>query len=109
MAIEVDACPSAAYGYVPAEYMAERRVFFSNENPTLTDVYFDDVTITRTPTNVIQYNEYYLYGLQAGTSWTRDESKNSYLYNAGSELNATSGWYDLFFRNYDPALGRLYR
>ncbi len=108
---QVGASPSAPHDYMSAEYTAKEvafaYVFISNENPTLTDVYFDDVTITRTPTNVIQYNEYYPFGLQAGTSWTRDDSKNSYLYNAGAELNATSGWYDLFFRNYDPALGRF--
>ncbi len=108
---QVGVSPSVPHDYMSAEYTAKEvgyaYVFISNENPTLTDVYFDDVTINRTPTNVIQYNEYYPFGLQAGTSWTRDDSKNSYLYNAGAELNATSGWYDLFFRNYDPALGRF--
>ena len=108
---QVGVSPSADHDYMSAEYTAKEAgyayVFISNENPTLTEVYFDDVTITRTPTNIVQYNEYYPFGLQAGTSWTRDNSKNSYLYNAGSELNATSGWYDLFFRNYDPALGRF--
>jgi RHS repeat-associated protein len=29
------------------------------------------------------------------------------LYNAGSELNATSQWYETFFRGYDPTLGRF--
>jgi RHS repeat-associated protein len=70
-------------------------------------VNFDDFKVTHTKTNVIQYNEYYPFGLQASTSWTRENNKNDFLYNAGSELNVTSGWYDLFFRNYDPALGRF--
>ncbi|HYC84601.1 MAG TPA: RHS repeat-associated core domain-containing protein, partial [Chryseosolibacter sp.] len=82
-------------------------VFISNESPTAIDIYFDDVTMTYTPSNVLQYNEYYPYGLQTSASWTRENSKNNFLYNAGSELNVTSGWYDLAFRNYDAALGRF--
>jgi RHS repeat-associated protein len=70
-------------------------------------VYFDDFKVTQTKSNVIQYNEYYPFGLQTSTSWTRDNSKNDFLYNAGSELNASSGWYETMFRGYDPAIGRF--
>jgi len=55
----------------------------------------------------VQYNEYYPLGLQASTSWTRENSSNNFLYNEGSELNQTTGWYETAFRNYDAALGRL--
>ncbi|MBS1490878.1 MAG: hypothetical protein JSS93_10150, partial [Bacteroidetes bacterium] len=37
-------------------------------------------------------------------SWTRDNTRNNFLYNEGSELNTTTGLYDLPFRNYDAAL-----
>ncbi len=71
-------------------------------------VYFDDLKITHTKTNVIQYNEYYPFGLQASTSWTRENTtENNFLYNEGSELNKTSGWYETMFRNYDPSIGRF--
>src|SRR5690606_26986931 len=40
-------------------------------------------------------------------SWTRPENSNNYLYNAGSELNGNTGLYEMFFRSYDPALGRM--
>jgi len=33
--------------------------YVSNENTTLVDVYFDDVVMTHTKGNVVQYNEYY--------------------------------------------------
>jgi RHS repeat-associated protein len=56
---------------------------------------------------VIQYNEYYPFGLQANSSWTRDNNKNNYLYNEGSELNTNSGWYEMTYRGYDPAIGRM--
>jgi RHS repeat-associated protein len=82
-------------------------VYLSYENESNNYVEFDDFKVTHTKTNVIQYNEYYPFGLQASTSWTRENSKNDFLYNAGSELNATSGWYDLPYRNYDAALGRF--
>lgn len=83
-------------------------VFLSNENPTLVEFYVDDVVITHTPTNVIQYNEYYPFGLQTSTSWTRENTKdNNYLYNAANEMNKTSGWYEMFYRGYDPAIGRM--
>ncbi len=82
-------------------------VYLSYEGDGVNWVYFDDLKITHTKTNVVQYNEYYPFGLQASTSWTRDNSTNNFLYNEGSELNASSGWYDLPFRNYDPVLGRF--
>ena len=84
-------------------------VYISHEDFSFAHVYIDDVTITYTPTKVIQYSEYYPFGLQTGNSWTRDNSSNNFLYDAGSELNKTSGWYDLPYRNYDPALGRFFQ
>lgn len=56
---------------------------------------------------MIQYNEYYPYGLRTSNSWTREQSENNFLYNGGTERNASSGYYDLFYRNYDPAIGRF--
>ena len=82
-------------------------VYLSYENDSDNYVQFDDLHIKHTPTNVIQYNEYYPYGLQTGNSWTRDDHSNNYLYNAGNELNPVSGWYEMFYRGYDPALGRM--
>ncbi|MCC5758114.1 RHS repeat-associated core domain-containing protein, partial [Klebsiella pneumoniae] len=82
-------------------------VYLSYEDESNTWVYFDDLKVTHTKTNVIQYNEYYPFGLQTAGSWTREGTSNNFLYNSGSELNTTSGWYEMAFRNYDPALGRL--
>jgi len=84
-------------------------LYVSNENPTLLDAYFDDVTMSYTPTNILQYSEYYPYGLQTANSWTRNNSSNNFLYDEGSELNATTGMYDLPFRNYDATLGRFFQ
>jgi RHS repeat-associated protein len=82
-------------------------MYVSNEHPTAVDVYFDDVAVSYTPTNVIQYNEYYPFGLQTSASWTRDNGKNDFRYNGGAELNNTTGWYETLFRGYDPSLARF--
>lgn len=83
-------------------------VYLSYENESNNFVQFDDLKIVHTQTNIVQYNEYYPYGLQAGTSWTRDQTTgNNYLFNEANELNPTTGWYETFFRNYDAALGRF--
>ncbi|HEY8933822.1 MAG TPA: DUF6443 domain-containing protein [Cyclobacteriaceae bacterium] len=84
-------------------------VYLSYDDDSNNWVYFDDFKVTYTPTNVIQYNEYYPFGLQTTNSWTRDNNNNNMLYNAGSELNTTSGIYDLPYRNYDATLGRFFQ
>jgi RHS repeat-associated protein len=46
----------------------------------------------------------------AATSWTRENATgNQFLYNGGTELNSTTAVYDLFYRNYDPVLGRMHQ
>lgn len=84
-------------------------LYVSNENATLVDVYFDDVVFTRTPSNIVQYNEYYPFGMQTSSSWTRTGTKNNFLYDAGGELNSTTGFYDLAYRNYDATVGRFFQ
>jgi RHS repeat-associated protein len=109
---QVGASPVVPHDYMSLEYVAKEEgyayLYVSNENPTLVDVYFDDVVMTHTKSNVIQYNEYYPFGLQTANSWTREGAvDNKFLYNGGTELNSTTQLYDLFYRNYDPVLGRM--
>lgn len=82
-------------------------VYLSYENQSNNYVEFDDFKVTHTKSNILQYNEYYPFGLQTPDSWTRENASNRYLYNGGNELNENSGWYETFFRGYDPALGRF--
>jgi RHS repeat-associated protein len=97
--------------YMTASYTVKEAgyayLYVSNEQTSMTDVYFDDVRISYTPSAIIQGNEYYPFGLQTANSWTRDGSSNNYLANGSTEFNPTSSVYDLDFRNYDPVLGRL--
>ncbi len=103
---------TGAPGYLMSEYTVKEAgyayLFISNENPTQADVYFDDVKMSYTPSNVIQYNEYYPFGMQTTNSWTRENNAgNNFLANGGTELNNTSQLYDLDYRNYDPILGKM--
>lgn len=100
------------HDYMMQEYTAREEgyiyVYVSNENTTLVEVYFDDVVVTQTKSNLIQYNEYYPFGMQTANSWTRENTLgNNFLANGGTELNKTSALYDLDYRNYDPILGRM--
>lgn len=109
---QVGATPKAAHDYMIKEVTVKEAgyayVFVSNESATLVEFYVDDVVVTHTPNNVIQYNEYYPFGLQTAASWTRENTTaNNYLYNAANELNQTSGWYEMYYRGYDPATGRM--
>lgn len=106
------ATPVVDHDYMMREYTVKEEgyvfMFVSNENPTLVDVHFDDVVMTYTKGNVVQYNEYYPFGMQTANSWTRENTLgNNFLANSGTELNTTSSLYDLDYRNYDPVLGRM--
>lgn len=109
---QVGATPVVPHEYMMQEYTVKEEgyvfMYVSNENATLVDMYFDDIVMTHTKSNVIQYNEYYPFGMQTANSWTRENTKgNNYLSNGGTELNTTTGVYDLHYRNYDPVLGRM--
>ncbi|MFO0507730.1 MAG: RHS repeat-associated core domain-containing protein, partial [bacterium] len=83
-------------------------VYLSYETASNNWVYFDDFKVTQTKTNVLQYNEYYPFNLNTSNSWTRENATaNNFLANGGTELNTTTGVYDLDYRNYDPILGRM--
>jgi RHS repeat-associated protein len=59
---------------------------------------------------VVQYNEYYPYGLPTASSWTRENKVgNNYLYNGPTETNPTTGWGETHFRTYDPVLARFHQ
>jgi RHS repeat-associated protein len=83
-------------------------IYLSYENESPNWVYFDDLSVTYKKSQVVQSNNYYAFGGSTQDSWTRMDTKsNQFLYNAGSELNKSTGNYEMFFRGYDAALGRM--
>jgi len=84
--------------------------YVANEDPTQIYTFVDDISITYTPSSIIQVNEYYPFGMQTFRSCTRTgATQNNYLANGGAELNTASALYELTYRNYDPALGRFHQ
>ncbi len=94
-----------------AKYVKEAGYYFtylSYEDQSNNYVYFDDYKVTQVKSSLIQANEYYPYGMQTANTWTRESNvDNNFLYNGGTELNRTTQVYDLYYRNYDPVLGRF--
>jgi RHS repeat-associated protein len=82
-------------------------LYVSNEHPTLVDVYIDDVTITHTPSPIIQMQDYYPFGL-AFNSYTRENNvPNAYQYNGKEQQDELDlGWLDYGARMYIPEIGR---
>lgn len=82
-------------------------IYLSNENEKLVDVYFDDLTIQRKLSPVIQQNDYYSFGLNFN-SYQRDNSMtNQYLYNGKETQDELDlGWLDHGARMFDPAIAR---
>jgi hypothetical protein len=84
-------------------------VFVSNEHPTYVDVYFDDVTVTHTPSPIVSSSDYFAFGLQhtagerAGVYEQRTLFQSQELQD---ELNI--GWVQFKWRNHEPSIGRFF-
>lgn len=82
-------------------------VFVSNEHPYSVDAYFDDVTVSHTPSQIVSSSDYYAFGL-AFNSYSRESSiPNDYKYNGKEEQTELGlSWLDYGARMYDPAIAR---
>jgi len=59
--------------------------YLSYEDQSNVFVNFDDMNITHTKGSIIQYNEYYPFGMQTAGSWTRENNvANNFLGNGGT-------------------------
>lgn len=85
------------YEYIIADNMGNARVSFE-DNGSGTAI-------------VSQENSYYPFGLTMPGNYTVNNPANNKLYNGGSEWQNDFGglpeYYNTFYRNYDPALGRF--
>jgi hypothetical protein len=83
-------------------------LYLSYENERNNWVYFDDFKVTHTKSRIVQYNEYYPFGMTTQNSWTREGATgNNLLGIGGTEWNSISSFYYLDYRNYDPILSTM--
>jgi RHS repeat-associated protein len=112
-AAQVGVSPVTPHDYLSLHVKVQQKgylyIYVSNENPTVQNVYFDDLKISYT-TGVEQVSNYYAFGLTFN-SYSRENSvPNQYKYNSKElqdELNLNV--YDYGHRMYDPALGRFWQ
>ena len=89
--------PEAGYAFV----------FVSNEHFKNVDVYFDDVTVSHTPSQIVSTSDYFPFGLSYNSMERTGSLEQKYLYN-GKELQdeMALNWYDYGARMYMPEIGR---
>ena len=93
--------PVAKNGYI--------YIYASNESNI--DVFFDNIEVGHTRSQIIEETHYYPFGLiMSGiSSKAAGKLENRYKFNGGTELNndLDIGLYETEFRNYDPQIGRF--
>jgi RHS repeat-associated protein len=82
-------------------------IFLSNEHPKFVDVYFDDVSVVHTPSQIVSASDYYPFGLTYNSYQRGNLVTQNYSYN-GKEVQdeLELGWLDYGARMYMPELGR---
>lgn len=108
---ESDLNPVAPHDYLSLHVKVEQKgylyVYLSNEQPTLTNVYFDDMKIVQYSA-VEQVSDYYPFGLTFNSYQRENSFQQNHLYN-GKELQneLDLNWVDYGARMYMPDLGRF--
>jgi len=89
--------PEAGFAYV----------FVSNEHPFYLDLYFDDVTVSHTPSPIVGVSDCFPFGLSYNSGERAGALEQKYMYN-GKELQdeMALNWYDYGARMYMPEIGR---
>jgi len=98
---------TSGWGSLTATYTVKQAgyayMYVSNEQQVLTDVYFDDITISFTPSAVVETTDYYPGGAIASTFSRQSFLPNKYRYQR-KEYQDDLGLnlYDFHARQYDP-------
>ena len=83
----------------------------SNKTPNI-DVFFDNLQVTHVRGPILEETHYYPFGLTMSGISSKALSfgtKNTLKFNGGAEFDEDIdvSWYETFYRNYDPQIGRF--
>nr|WP_262916656.1 RHS repeat-associated core domain-containing protein [Belliella kenyensis] len=80
-------------------------IYFSNENPTPVEVFFDDFKVIHTNSNIVQKDDYYPFGMTFNSYSAPSGIQQAFKFN-GKEREELTGWDDFGARMYMSDLGR---
>jgi RHS repeat-associated protein len=84
-------------------------IYFSNENETPVEVYFDDFKVEHIKSPVIQTDEYYPFGLTFNSYQRENTKRNRILFQGQEHVDDLDLDWDSFkWRNHQPDLGRFF-
>jgi len=85
-------------------------VYLSNESDFITEVYFDDLSVTINEHPVIQSDDYYPFGLSFNSYQrvTAKENKYNTFQDQEKITDLDLNWIQFKWRNHDPAIGRFF-
>jgi RHS repeat-associated protein len=82
-------------------------IYFSNENESRVEVFFDDFSVTHTKSPIVQQDDYYPFGLTFNSHRRERSLENRYLFNGKEAVDALdTDWYDYGARMYSSDIGR---
>jgi len=82
-------------------------MMYCNAQTLRTDVYFDDVTASLTPSPVVETTDYNSFGLVAQSFQRQSEVSQNFKYNGKEQINDLGlDWADYGARMYMPEIGR---